>query len=29
MVNEKMTKTVLNDTLKNIASVPLTLYQRA
>lgn len=29
MVNEKMAKAVLNDALKNIASVSLTLYQAA
>ena len=29
MVSEKMTKAVLSDTLKNIASISLTLYQRA
>ena len=29
MVNEKMTKAVLNDALKNIASVSRTLYQAA
>ena len=29
MVNEKMTKALLNDTFKNIASVSLTLYQAA